>query len=86
MSVFELEEVGGLVRIVAFCAWAVGSRLMRKGVGVYFFMALITECFNIGDRLKCMLVFLVLLMAEGAVACGHRSVDKFIFSHDRVAL
>ena len=49
-------------------------------------MALITEGFRTFDRLKYMLIFFVLLMAEGTVASGHRSVDKFIFPHGRVAV
>ncbi|MDD3813191.1 MAG: hypothetical protein PHZ02_00985 [Desulfocapsaceae bacterium] len=48
-------------------------------------MALVTKGLDTFYRLKYVLVFFVLLMAEGTVACGHRAMDKFIFSHGSMA-
>ena len=48
-------------------------------------MALVTKGFNTFNRLKYVLVLFVLLMAKGTVACGHRPVDKLIFSYASVA-
>ena len=82
---FELELIGGLVRAMAACTVTVCYWLMDNRASAEFFMAFVTEGFNILNGLKFVFVLVVLLMAEGAVTCGNWAMYIFIFSHSRMA-
>lgn len=83
---FELEPVGGLVRIMTARTITVLNRLVGDTSHNQLFMAFIAEGLYVFDLNKGMLSGLFLLVAERAGACGNWSMHVSIFAKTGVAV